>query len=569
MVGFGVPGESPVICPWSPELAAWIEVHLAGWVAFAAPADQGFLRNAQVELRGRVDDLLLMLHVVDARSWDGRERRESGKPPARSLKVAAKFFLGMDDWTPKPIKRLLPGKDRPLPPAWDDLSAELLGGYNANDIVASVALLEYAEAQFAAHPRFQPLYETLSLPLQCALECAAGAGMPIDELVLRHQVEALPGRLDDLALEVERLTGVTVNFNAPHEIAGVLYNNLGLPVVRRTKKKGAPSADKHALAELRGRHPVVEVFEQASASAGQRKTYAGWIPHVRAGRIHPTFHVAGTVTGRVTTSRPTMQNIAHGSARTLFRAPAGFMILQADFSAFEFGIAAWLYQEANMLQAYLTGDPHTLTASDLLGRPPQAGTDERIAWGKAPNLQLLYGQGPSGFYRSGREKWGLTWTLSKATEVHTYWHRRYADVRPAQARIAAQQRAQGYLLSPSGRIRRWARIDDEAERAGANFVVQSSAAELNHAAAILAARSPELAALGAQLVLTVHDSVMFVLPEDAVTPAARLLRPIMADGARAYCAEHLGFAVPFSLAVELKAGASWGEVQPVDLGEED
>jgi DNA polymerase I-like protein with 3'-5' exonuclease and polymerase domains len=561
MVGFGVSGESPVICPWSPELASWIRGHEAGWVAFAAPADQGFLRKAGIELRGRIDDLLLMLHVVDARSWDGRERREGGKAPVRDLKSAAKFFVNLPDWTPKPIKKMTSGIT--LPRAWDEIPDDELAAYCAGDIAATVALVEYAEAKFAASPGLRRLYEGISVPLQEVLERASAAGVPIDEPALRHALEGLPKRLADLEDGVNELTGVTVNVNAPHTIAALLHNHLGLSVVSRTPK-GKPSVKKYALAMLRGRHPVVDLLEEASVCSGRQKTYAAWLEFVREGRLHPRFNVAGTVTGRTSTSRPTLQNVPRGTdVRALFRAPEGFAILVADYAAFEFGIAAWLYHEPRMLAAYLSGDPHTMTATDLLGRPPAPGTNERNLRGKAPNLQLLYGQGPSGFYRHGREKLGFTWTLREATEIHTRWHGVYTGVRPAQARLAAQQRAQGYLVSPSGRIRRWARIDGSAELAGANFIVQATAAELCHAAAILAARSADIASLSAQLILTVHDSLMFVLPASNVVPAAQSLTPIMADGTPAFFAEQFGVEVPFSLKVEVKAGPSWGEAEPV------
>jgi DNA polymerase I-like protein with 3'-5' exonuclease and polymerase domains len=199
----------------------------------------------------------------------------------------------------------------------------------------------------------------------------------------------------------------------------------------------------------------------------------------------------------------------------------------------------------------------------LLGRPPVPGTDERLKFGKTPNFALLYQQSLTGFFNYGLDVMGLAWAEEEAAEVHAGWHRLYSGVRPAWARISTRQRAQMCLVSPSGRTRRWSAITRKAERQGTNFLVQSTAAELCHCAAILAMTQSEIPALGAELVLSVHDSLMFVVPESRVASVARILRSVMTDQAKAYFGEQFRCEVPLALKVELQAGPSWGDAQPL------
>jgi DNA polymerase I-like protein with 3'-5' exonuclease and polymerase domains len=274
------------------------------------------------------------------------------------------------------------------------------------------------------------------------------------------------------------------------------------------------------------------------------------------------------VSGRASSSGPTLQNVPRGEPRALFRAPAGFVILVADYKTLEFGVAAWLYDEPAMWATYHNGDAHTITATQLLGRPPIPWTHERLEFGKTPNFALLYQQGPKGFYDYGIDEMGLSWTEKRAADVHAGWHRLYSGVRPAWARIGARQHAHMCLVSPSGRTRRWTTITRKAERQGTNFIVQATAAELCHCAAILAMTQSEIPALGAELVLSVHDSLMFVLPESSLGAVARILQSVMIDQAKAYFAEQFRYPVPITLKVELSAGPSWGDAQPLEVGVE-
>jgi DNA polymerase-1 len=255
--------------------------------------------------------------------------------------------------------------------------------------------------------------------------------------------------------------------------------------------------------------------------------------------------------------------VPHGRPRTLIRAPEGFSILTADYRTLEFGVAAWLYDEASMLEAYLTGDPHTATATWLLGRPPQPGTAERKAYGKVPNYGLSFQMSPSGFYEYGLDQ-GLTWAEEVARRIYDLWHARYSGVRPAWARITAQQRGQGFLVSPSGRRRRWKTVTKYAERQATNFIIQATATEICHAAAILTMTQSPIPALGGQLLLTGHDSLLLMVPQDNVVAAARCLGTVMTIEAKRYFSEQFHCEVPIPFGVEIGAGPSWGEAQPID-----
>jgi DNA polymerase-1 len=555
----------PVVCRWSPGLSAWIEAHAAGWIAYAAAADRDFLERVGCTLGGRIDDPMLKLQLVDEHSWDRREDRDDTKHPARGLKAAAQYFLGIPNWETNRLRRAKPASG--LRPEWDEIPEDELAAYCADDIAATVALWMYAESQLTAHPELRQVYETISRPTQAVLDQASTVGVPVDAPELRQRLAGVPEQLVTLRGEVQQLTGVEVNLASAPQKAALLYTTLRFPCPRKTDR-GNPSVDKYALARLRGRHPVIATLERASELRSTATTYTTWLKHLQNGRLHPRYNVAGMVSGRASSSGPTLQNVPHGEARSLFRAPAGFAILVADYKTLEFGVAAWLYDEATMWATYHNGDAHTITATQLLGRPPIPGTGERLEFGKTPNFALLYQQGPQGFYDYGLDVMGLAWTKKRAAEVHAGWHRLYSGVRPAWGRIAARQHAQMCLVSPSGRTRRWAAITRKAERQGTNFIVQATAAELCHCAAVLTMTQSEIPSLGAELVLSVHDGLMFVVPESRVGTVARILQSVMTDQTKAYFAEQFRCAVPIALKVELSAGPSWGEAQPLELGVE-
>jgi DNA polymerase I-like protein with 3'-5' exonuclease and polymerase domains len=192
-----------------------------------------------------------------------------------------------------------------------------------------------------------------------------------------------------------------------------------------------------------------------------------------------------------------------------------------------------------------------------------SGTDERLRCGKTPNFALLYQQSPAGFYRYGLEQMGVRWTEDEAAAVHAQWHDLYPGVRRAWNRIVIRQHRERSLTSPSGRTRRWAILNRRAERQGTNFLVQATAAELCHCAAIVAMTQSEIPALGCELILTVHDSLIFLVPASALTPVAQLVYTAMTSGAKTYFTEQFGCSVPLALRVDIAAGPSWGDATPV------
>jgi DNA polymerase-1 len=562
LVGFGVAGNLPTICLWTNKLRPWIGAHQAGWVAYSASADRGFLREAGLELSGRVNDPMLALVLADERSWDERAKWDITEDPARGLKDAAHYFLGIPNWETDRIRR---AKTRSgLRPEWDEIPDEELAGYCAGDVSATLRLFGFAEAHFTRHPEHRRLYECLSRPLQAVLDRATEVGVPVDGEALRRRLADVPARQADLSETVSEIAGARINLNSTRQKATLLYTTLGLPCPRQTEK-GNPSTGRRALTALRGQHPVTAPLEQFSALESDRSLYTTWLRHLHNGRLYPHWNAAGMVSGRVSSYRPTLQNVPRGAdVRSLFMAPEGFRILAADYKAFEFGVAAWLYEEPTMFAAYTQGDPHIYTATGLLGRAPHPATGERNDYGKTPNFSLLYGQSPKGFYYYVREKLGLSWTEDHAAAVHAGWHRLYPGVQAAWARIVAHQRAQHFLVSLSGRRRRWTYVNRAAERAGTNFLVQATAAELCHCAAILAMAESAMPSLGAELILTLHDGLVFLVPDGSIAAAARLMQTIMTEAAPAAFAEQFQCEIPLQLKAEITGGRSWGEAAPIE-----
>jgi DNA polymerase-1 len=563
LIGFGVRvgGGRPevVICPWAPPLIAWIQAHEGGWVAFHAQADLDFLAGAGVTLRGRIDDLPLALVLCDERDWGGREDLDDSRPKRRSLKLAAQYFLGHPDWTPPEI--LAAKTEDALQPEWNEISDATMGRYCAQDIHETLLLCDIVRTAFAEDPRLRHLYETISRPLWDVLRQAHETGVPVDAAALRKYFKEVSQSGQAFEAEVAEIVGHKVKLGSYKEKKALLYTTLELPVLRWTEKNN-PSTSRKALARLRGRHDVVDILERLSAAKSEAQTYKSWLPWVANGRAHVRFNVSALTSGRTSTSDPNLQGTPHGRPRTLIRAPEGRAILVADYRTLEFGVGAWRYDEPNMLQAYLSGDAHAATAVGLLGRLPEPGTDERKTYGKIPNYGLTFGMSPEKFYEYGLDE-GLSWAEDESRDIYNRWHEHYCGVRPAWARIAAEQQARGYLTSLSGRRRRWRRITRYAQRQGVNFLVQSTAAEIAHAAVILAMTRSAIPDLGGRLLLTSHDSLLLEVPQDNVIAVARCLEVVMTIDAKNYFAEQFQCEVPIPLSVEIAAGPSWGEAEPV------
>jgi DNA polymerase-1 len=520
------------------------------WVGHNIKADLVWLHAAGAWPQGDLDDTMLMAHLLDENGGVGLER-------------LAKDLLGL----PMVWKKLDPEMRNPKRRAAIP-EADLMERCK-EDAAATFALYHHLLPRLQAKPRLEAIYRHMSLPLMRRFIDVEIAGVPFN----KQRAEAL---VTDLQIE---LAGVEadldtfksgVNWDSPDQVAAILYGEYGLKPPKMAEKKPRGSTDEESLMKLRDQHPIMPLLLRHRKLAKKEEMVVSWIKHVRpSGTIHPSFNVTGTETGRISVSRPNLQQMhTDEDVRSLIWSPnPGWVLLSADYKTIEIGTAAWIFDEPTMLAAYINDDVHTLTATRLLGRPP-VDKDERKKYGKTPNFGLLYQQGDEGF-RDYAMKKGVDMTLDEARLMRAQWHNLFPGVRAGWRRIGNRLTADGGLLTlPSGRERRLSDFMgnvrwkiNKAWRDACNTPVQGTAGEFTHIAAILA--PPVLAEYGGRLLLHWHDSLVFVVPQVYLDRCAALLADVMRTKVPSYFEEHFGTRLPIPLFVDVAAGPDLGHLAEI------
>lgn len=524
-----------------PEAFTWSDDH-ALWLGHNLNADLRWLRMIGVEVGPHREDTMLMAHLLN-------ENRSVG------LKKLALELLDPEIYWRYVEPRLKRPETRGAIPY------EELGRYCANDVAATLLIYDVLQRQLAEEPELERVYRHISLPLSAVLLEAETAGVPFDRDGAGRLIEEYVAELAVHDAELNALVGGDVNWSSWQQVSAVLYGQLGLT---KPPKASPGGTDEKTLMKLRDAHPLVPILLRRRKVQKKRSIVESMMKQEQGGRLYPHYNVAGPATGRLSCHDPNMQQVpTDDRIRALILARPGFVIVAADYSTLEIGVGAWQFGADDLLAAYLTGDVHTATATALLGRPP-ADKHERKKYGKTPNFGLLYQQGDDGF-REYAAKSGLEMTREEAADLRARWHTLYPGVRAGWRRIGLAMKASGgTVVAPSGRRRRLPEflstspaLVNEAWRQGCNFPVQCTAAEITHVAAILS--QPRLKAdFGADLILHVHDSLVFEVPVARADEAAAMLEHLMVTAVPGYFERYLDVKVPIPLRVDVGIGPSWG-----------
>jgi DNA polymerase-1 len=413
------------------------------------------------------------------------------------------------------------------------------------------------------------LYAEMEMPLIPILAAMEQEGVCIDSPYLEKLGGDFQAELGGIETEVHALIGRPFNLNSTQQLADVLFGQLQLAPPDKSRKTAAGkySTAADVLESLVGRHPVVELILRHRELSKLLSTYVVGLRdeiNPATGRIHTSYNQTGTVTGRVSSSDPNLQNIPTRTEegrrlRRAFIPSPGRRLLSIDYSQIELRLAAHMAQDPGMTEAFRRGeDIHTATAAAVYGVPLGEVTSAMRRHAKAVNFGLLYGQSAFGLTRS------TEMTLTESTKFIDTYFERFSGIRDFvqnTKRLAAQQ---GYVETMLGRRRYFpelgptARLDvnarNRAEREAINAPVQGSAADIMKIAMI---RLPEMLAhsgLDARMILQVHDELVFDCPEGEVARAARIVRQVM-EGV-------LALSVP--LLADAKEGPNWEEMQVVN-----
>jgi DNA polymerase-1 len=290
-----------------------------------------------------------------------------------------------------------------------------------------------------------------------------------------------------------------------------------------------------------GHLPLVKPLLDHRLAAKKLNNYgSGFAGHINpvTGRLHPNFKLGGTLTGRLSCSDPNVQNAPRDPAfRALFTAPAGRVLVAADFSQIELRVAAWLSQDRVMLDAYATGqDLHRITAAAMLGIAPDAVTKDQRQAAKAINFGLLYGQGAAGLARYAESNYDVKMSEATAAKYRSTFFKTYPGIKRYQEQTARTSECTLRAVTPGGRIR-----DFTKERTGYRYTealntpIQGGAAEI--ILATLAVLEKHLAGLNAKLVNVVHDELVLEVAEADADHAIAAVESAMTEGFLAFFPE--------------------------------
>jgi DNA polymerase-1 len=388
--------------------------------------------------------------------------------------------------------------------------------------------------------RLLTVYETIERPLIPAIADMECAGVKIDAAELQRLSADFAGRMAELEREIRELAGVDFNIGSPKQLGEVLFDHLKLPGGKKGKT-GAYATGADVLEELAtaSGHPVPKKVLDWRQLAKLKSTYTDALQNEinpKTGRVHTSFALAATSTGRLSSSEPNLQNIPIRTEegrkiRRAFIAEKGMKLLSVDYSQIELRLAAEMADIPALQEAFRKGeDIHALTASQVFGIPIE-GMDPMVRRrAKAINFGIIYGISAFGL----SQQLGIPQGEAKAY-IDAYF-KRYPGIREYMERTKDFARKHGYVTTLFGRRCYMPGIADKnparrafMERAAINAPLQGTAADIIKRAMARLPGALDKAGLKARMLLQVHDELLFEVPEAEVEATAALVKQVMED----------------------------------------
>ncbi|GAU08856.1 DNA polymerase I [Desulfoplanes formicivorans] len=378
---------------------------------------------------------------------------------------------------------------------------------------------------------FIPLMRELELPLIPVLVKMEQNGIRLDLEAFAAFLAEVQEKLDQLTTAIYQEAGTTFNIRSSQQLAEVLFDRLGI-VSRKKTPGGKPSTSVQALEALADAHPVINSILRYRTLEKLRSTYLEPLPKLvdRENRVHTHFNNLATATGRLSSSKPNLQNIPIRGEfgprmRGCFIARPGYKLVAADYSQIELRILAHMSKDPHLLDAFARNeDIHARTAALLFDKEPEAIQADERRKAKTINFGLLYGMGPQ---KLGKD---LGLTLKEAKEFIARYFSALAKVKTFYTDVEKRARAHGSVTTIAGRRRllpdinsRNANLAQQARRMAINTVVQGSAADVIKKAMLAVDRDPLLHKTGSRILLQVHDELVLEVPaENAIEVGERL-----------------------------------------------
>jgi DNA polymerase-1 len=513
--------------------------------AHNAKYDAVVLAEAGVELRGIAFDSMIAAHLLEP----------SGQSIGLKNLVWSKFGVEMTE-----IEALIGKGKNQISMAQADIAQ--VARYACADVDYTYRLVELYQPQLTEHG-VEKLFDEVEMSLVPVLVEMERTGVLLDLEFLRKMSGELAQRLQELEKQIQVQVGAPINLASPQQLGDALFNKLGLPTAGLPKTKtGQISTAAEVLESLRGAHPIIPCILEYRELAKLKGTYVDALPalvHPRTGRVHTDYNQTGTVTGRVSSSNPNLQNIPIRTdlgrqVRQAFIAPRSSKLISADYSQVELRILAHITHDPNLLEAFARGeDIHAATAARLFNVPLDQVTLQMRRWGKTINFGIAYGITDYGI--AARTEL----SQDEARKLIDNYFAQYAQVKAYIENIKRAARERGYVQTLLGRRRDFPELKsgarahqsarNAAEREAINMPIQGSAADIIKLAMIGLYRELHARNLKSRMTLQVHDELVLECPEDEVPIVAPLVREVMENA----------YPLEAKLKVDVSVGQNWEE----------
>ena len=490
--------------------------------------DAHVLKNHGIALRGIAFDTMLESYVLD--STASRHDMDS----------LASHYLGIkttkyEEVAGKGAKQI----------GFSQVPLEQAGPYAAEDADVTLRLHECLWPRLEQAPALRDVYLEIEQPLVPILEKMEYLGVLIDSEMLGKQSRELASQMAELEKESHLEAGGPFNLGSPKQLQEILFEKLGLPVIRKTPK-GQPSTAEDVLQELSESYKLPQLILEHRSLSKLKSTYTDKLPgqiNASTGRVHTSYHQAVAATGRLSSSDPNLQNIPIRKAegrriRQAFIAPPDKLLLAADYSQIELRIMAHLSGDKGLLDAFAADlDIHRATAAEVFGAELDKVSDDQRRSAKAINFGLMYGMSAFGLARQLGIDRG-----SAAQYVELYFDR-YPGVKAYMDDTRRQAREQGYVETVFGRRLYLPEINARnsqrrqyAERSAINAPMQGTAADVIKRAMIKVDNWLSESSVPARLVMQVHDELVLEVDATQVDELATRVAELMSSAAELECA---------------------------------
>ncbi len=500
--------------------------------------DKHIFANHDLQLNGIVHDTLLQSYVLESHrphNMDNLALRHLG------IKT-----ISYDEVTGKGAGRI----------GFDQVEIERATQYAAEDADITLRLHQHLHPQIVSDAKLNHVYRTLEMPVLEVLFEMERNGVLLDIKLLEIQSRELGEKMLLLEQRAFAIAGQPFNLNSPKQIQEILFDQLKLPVIKKTPG-GAPSTDEDVLQQLALDYPLPQILLDYRSLAKLKSTYTDKLPRMvddTTGRVHTNYAQAVAVTGRLASNEPNLQNIPVRTAegrriREAFIAPPGHSIISADYSQIELRIMAHIAQDAGLLQAFAAGeDIHRATAAEVFGVPLEAVDNEQRRYAKIINFGLIYGMSEFGL----ASQLGIERAAARA--YMDRYFARYPGVADYMQRTREAAKRNGYVETVFGRRLWLPEINSPngnrrqgAERAAINAPMQGTAADIIKLAMLAVHEWLVREKLRSKLIMQVHDELVLEVPDGEIDLVKRELPKLMGGVAR----------LDVPLLVETGVGPNW------------